>query len=153
LEQAISDNISIQHYTLAQLKEMGHPYARKSFGRAAIGGGGTDPGTTSAPASSRGSIGSTGLDPFVVNYQGAVLGGAPSGPGSLRGALSWDWSDMGDKAMAAIVGIDEGEPQHVRHIVYGTKFMIARDFLEATLLATIDELFEIFERETGLEQW
>ena len=149
LERRILENIGYTDHSLDDLAEMGHPYARGGFGATEVNAKGK---SSYARASSRGKI--AGHPPHVVHSQSHLHGqgevwGTTGGPQKL---FEWWWEEDTDKTVSSAVGIKESEAAHVRMVVYGTRRMLSRDFLTATLLETWDELLQEFESASGLKK-
>lgn len=134
LEEKIRANISLTDHSLQDLEDLGHPYALKNVGVAA------------GLASSFGSI--AGHKPFQVHIQENVIRGSGGGPGKLTDALGIDFKSESNEELA-VVGIDETQAAHVEYVVLGTRYMVARDFFAATLLEVAEEMFDMYEKETG----
>jgi hypothetical protein len=134
LHSQIRANLAVRRYTLTELKEMGHPYARKNFG------GEPDAKTGNLYlASSRGMI--EGMEPYAVSRQS----------GKLLASLGWEMDNRPEE-IRAIVGLSASHPEHARYVIMGTRFMVARDFLSYALFEHRDEMLEMFERRTGLKR-
>lgn len=142
-EAAVRENIGLTDHSLDDLKEMGHPYSLQNLSR----GG-------AAPAGLASAVGSAALHgSFQVHVQrigrkGRVIRGSGGGPEVLIDALGIDFEAVKKDSVGAIVGIEETRAAHVRYVVLGTRYMIARDFFAGTLLEVIDQMFDTFERVT-----
>lgn len=132
LEDKIRANIGLTDHTLLELEKLGHPYSLTNIGSDIAG--------TS-------STGVLGHGPFQVHIQRNVIRGSGGGPGVLVDVLGTDFKNLKEQ-FVAIVGIEETSAAHVRWVVLGTRFMVARDFFAGTFLEVVEDLFDIFERET-----
>jgi hypothetical protein len=129
LFDVIHTNISIDDHSLQDLRDLGHPYSRKNQSSGRV----------------------LGMKPFQVHTQRGVIRGTNSGPMHLVDALGID-SDFGGDVMTFDVGIDENDAQHVKYVVLGTKFMVARDFFAGSLIEAVDDMFDLFQKETGFKR-
>lgn len=137
LERKIRANISLTDHTLEQIKEKGHPYSLKNIGVVFDG--------KDTPRAS--GVNTMGHKSFQVHIQRGVIRGVGGGPGLLTDALGIDYK-KNKLSFTAAVGIDKIQAGHVEYVVFGTRFMVARDFLAGTFLEVVDDLFDIFERES-----
>lgn len=118
LDKEVTKNMSLQDHSLADLRELGHPYARR--------------------------YGSQGLglhEPYwLVHIQsGALLASKESGV--IEASI-----EKGKLEAAAFVRLDEGQAWHALYIIWGTSKMIPRDFLRGSLENIKNEAIEHIQK-------
>lgn len=121
----IHQNISLTSPSYAELNALGNPFRAK------------DP----LP------VGSLPIAyPYqVVDQPRVKVGSSETGPEKLLSALEIT-PYRGENSVGFLVGIDSDRAAHVKHIIYGTRTMIARDFISGSFdqfLATVDA-FSLF---------
>ncbi len=121
LEDDIKKSASLTDHTIKQIAEAGHPYAKRH---------------------SQTSTARAFHDPFwkVHKQSGALYNAIESETKKAQ------FIGAGEIEISGQVGIDEGKAEHGAHIIYGTKKMIARDFLSETLKATTEKQEKLWEK-------
>lgn len=136
LGEEMLKNISLTDHTLGDLRREGHPYGRKSLGGSGLAG-------------IFGSI--VGHEPWQVHIQRQPNQGSAAGPDLLVDALMMEMGGGGDTVIAT-VGVDSDKARHAEYIIMGTRFMVSRDFISASFLQKMDEMFEVFEDVSGFHR-
>lgn len=137
LGQTVLENISRTDFSLEDLRDMGHPFARRRVG------GGTGPASAVSTPLPK---------PYQVHTQGVTRRGRGGGPLRLIDAFRIESDDRGQGRVDFDVGVDEAMAAHVRHIIFGTRTMVSRDFLNGSLFEVLDEMFDIFEDVTRFKR-
>lgn len=115
LHREVKKSAGLTDHTLAQLAQLGHPYARRR------------PQAIHSPS-------------WLVHRQGSRGKRRKRDQGgTLYGAIQTAYEKTPAR-ITGIVGIEQDQAPHAKWIVYGTSKMISRDFLTGTFTQQIDTL-------------